>query len=744
MENLPLEWSDVENCLKDIPDFSPAQVKSFKPGVHFFKIRYAPGEIIMPKGTYSDFAGIQLQGQVDVYACTPGAKEEQTAAECWNQFGSVRHWLENWILNRTDRAAFDGQASESGSTGWSRVLAQRLRPRLRKLEGGLLGNDDSPAQADSDSAVWWSRCKRYLLRKLAGPLARRAYERALADPVTLGSAAENAYGKCLARVTVKDDEGKTRPVIDRFMGLTGALWNVPRSATLLARPDDDGKPCEFLLIKRSPLFEIQEQSQTFRDRMRERFVDEQLPALLGENRLFRNTFYDSDVISDKWPTLVSRLAGRSEQSRGSVRIRQFLDESVKQWLTSLGDELPDDRAQYQILSELNSLLKRSDFYAAEVWPTLDKETKELVQRGIKNLSQNETILLNHLLIETAQADIFRTNKGESEQEDKEKNKPSWPLRPPHFRHLLEKILGSSGGISFKHCKPGEVICAQDDNAVSLFLIVSGTVRVTKRPTATAKRDGEMLVNQLERHGYFGVFSEEGGENYSATVRAATDVNLVAFDRQAVRIMTDKYPLLAKKLQDERGRLAYRDKHLKQLDRLPPVDPPEEVATKLLVAGNLLRIDMDLCTRCDQCVRACAEAHDGVARFERANPDLRFGKWEVAAACVHCRDAPCQTTCPVGAITFLESGAVQIHRNRCIGCGQCVPACPFDVIEMCQATSPLDTASKKGAVANKCDLCLTDSHDPPCVVSCPYGAAQRGAPRELFPEIKSWAGALSPK
>jgi Fe-S-cluster-containing hydrogenase component 2 len=199
-----------------------------------------------------------------------------------------------------------------------------------------------------------------------------------------------------------------------------------------------------------------------------------------------------------------------------------------------------------------------------------------------------------------------------------------------------------------------------------------------------------------------------------------------------------YPSIAQRLDRERNRLRRRDLETRTGRILPADDPPPDVRSKLLVTTNLLVIDMDLCTRCDQCVRSCAEAHDNRPRFHRANPKLRFGKWEVAASCLHCSDAPCLEACPVGAITFLETGAVQILRDRCIDCKSCVPECPFDVIDMYPPVGPHDTAKPDIwdtiTVATKCDLCLTDTRDPPCVVGCPYDAAHRMPPQQLFDSL----------
>jgi Fe-S-cluster-containing hydrogenase component 2 len=96
-------------------------------------------------------------------------------------------------------------------------------------------------------------------------------------------------------------------------------------------------------------------------------------------------------------------------------------------------------------------------------------------------------------------------------------------------------------------------------------------------------------------------------------------------------------------------------------------------------------------------------------------------------------------CPVGAITLLANKAVQIHRDRCIGCAYCAKECPFQVIDMYQPVSPEEgRGPTQKQIATKCDLCLTDQNDPPCVVSCPYGATQRVQTHEFFPGIKGWA------
>jgi Fe-S-cluster-containing hydrogenase component 2 len=99
---------------------------------------------------------------------------------------------------------------------------------------------------------------------------------------------------------------------------------------------------------------------------------------------------------------------------------------------------------------------------------------------------------------------------------------------------------------------------------------------------------------------------------------------------------------------------------------------------LFEAQNLLVIDLDRCTRCDLCVRACAEAHDGVTRLLRDG--LRYDKYLVATTCRTCRDPLCMTQCPVGSIRRKDNLEI-IIEDWCIGCSKCAELCPFGNINM---------------------------------------------------------------
>ena len=154
------------------------------------------------------------------------------------------------------------------------------------------------------------------------------------------------------------------------------------------------------------------------------------------------------------------------------------------------------------------------------------------------------------------------------------------------------------------------------------------------------------------------------------------------------------------------------------------------------------IDVSKCTGCRGCQLACKQWNQLPAR-QTVNlggyqnpPDLQWNTWTLIRfqeyedgkgnfkwlfrkdGCMHCTDAACVKVCPSGALHYTEFGTVGLHREKCIGCKECVAACPFEVPRYDRDTDKIA----------KCDLCLSRLQadlQPACVKACPTGALQFG-------------------
>ena len=140
------------------------------------------------------------------------------------------------------------------------------------------------------------------------------------------------------------------------------------------------------------------------------------------------------------------------------------------------------------------------------------------------------------------------------------------------------------------------------------------------------------------------------------------------------------------------------------------------------------IDLNRCTRCDDCVRACAATHDNNPRFIRHGPTS--GRYMIANACLHCLDPVCMIECPTAAIHRDRThGLVVINEQTCIGCSQCANNCPFDAIRMVELRNPsgemvVDAKNTPLLEATKCDLCMDQLNGPACQNACPHDALRR--------------------
>ena len=198
-------------------------------------------------------------------------------------------------------------------------------------------------------------------------------------------------------------------------------------------------------------------------------------------------------------------------------------------------------------------------------------------------------------------------------------------------------------------------------------------------------------------------------------------------------MLERFPDVRRRTGGDGARTRGRESaaHRRMVQNVP-VD--QFLAQGLMEAQSLLVLDLERCTRCDQCVRACADAHDGVTRLVREG--LRFDKYLVATSCRQCRDPLCMVGCPVGSIRRRNSLEV-IIEDWCIGCGLCANNCPYGNINLHPFPVELDDPAHPGrkiasvqVKATSCDLCH-DHAEPSCVYACPHDAAHRVNPPEFF-------------
>ena len=291
-----------------------------------------------------------------------------------------------------------------------------------------------------------------------------------------------------------------------------------------------------------------------------------------------------------------------------------------------------------------------------------------------------------------------------------------------------------------------VIAEEKQPANDFFMIRNGFARLSRR-----HGDGHRTIAYLGKGQTFGWreiahnWRSSQSVGYSMSLRAVGYVELLRIPAAAIQNLAlpnisqqDLPALLDGELTDEPATLPER----RRSDRQQEVEAGMlefMVENRFINGTQAMMIDLDRCTRCDDCVRACAATHDNNPRFLRQGP--RHDNWMIASACMHCADPVCMIGCPTGAIGRDEtSGSVAINDVTCIGCGVCANSCPYENIQMVEirdrtGTPMVDQQTQKPLQkATKCDFCVDQAGGPACQRACPHDALYRvdlTTPSELY-------------
>jgi formate dehydrogenase gamma subunit len=132
----------------------------------------------------------------------------------------------------------------------------------------------------------------------------------------------------------------------------------------------------------------------------------------------------------------------------------------------------------------------------------------------------------------------------------------------------------------------------------------------------------------------------------------------------------------------------------------------------------MMIELDRCVGCQACVSACKErwdtgpgaARDWVMEIEHGKRGADLGLTFYPGLCNHCDDHPCTEGCPTEATYINERGIVVVDPDVCIGCGNCIPLCPYGARH----------ADARKGIVEKCNFCapyVARGEQPACVATC---------------------------
>jgi CRP-like cAMP-binding protein/Fe-S-cluster-containing hydrogenase component 2 len=285
--------------------------------------------------------------------------------------------------------------------------------------------------------------------------------------------------------------------------------------------------------------------------------------------------------------------------------------------------------------------------------------------------------------------------------------------------FVETVKRKAQLLSFE---PGQIIAEEGTPADAFFLVRGGYVKV-----GVAAGTSDLAVTYLRTGDFAGEAALLLDESWPFSLQALEHVEIVKLVKDDFKEVMAGHPEIEDQLWTQ---MLVRLKQRGAAVRDPVSSEYLQMAmdTGLIHGESVFLIDLTTCTRCDECVRGCADAHGGQPKFIREGE--RYRNWLIPTACYQCTDPVCMVDCPTGAITR-EVGTLEVTINEptCIGCGNCATRCPWGNITM-RETEEQRPDGKAVELASKCDLCLGRAEGPACVQMCPHGSAKRISFKDL--------------
>ena len=327
-------------------------------------------------------------------------------------------------------------------------------------------------------------------------------------------------------------------------------------------------------------------------------------------------------------------------------------------------------------------------------------------------------------------------------------------------------------LSFVRVSPGQTLFRQGDRANALYLVRLGHVRVGVRrfgnETGVLSRGPGAILGEIsllaispqdlrrtveEVDDALGTALDLAGEDLAAAIPAGLRnatcsalgyLELARLSRADFLQLVCEFPVLRRRLVEQSLAALRGNEEGNPLLR-------EYIEQGLYEGRKLLVLDMDLCTRCDECTKGCVEQHGtkshGVPVTRMLRDGRRFENFTIATACRSCADPHCMTGCPVDSIHRGKHLQIVIE-DHCIGCGLCAANCPYGNITMVpneRRRVELPDPDRAGQTlllsqpkAVTCDLCDAEGKlsapQPRCVSACPHEAASRMTGEELLRRV----------